>query len=52
MWYVRHDTVSGQSISSAEWRDLFDILDVLGLFRDLTIKLQSSSMPTIVYLMP
>lgn len=52
MWFARHDTASEQRLDAAEWRLLFDIVDVLGLFRDLTIKLQSVSTPTIVYLMP
>lgn len=52
MWSAKHDSLSGQSISTTEWRLLFDILDILGMFRDLTIKLQSVTTPTIVYLLP
>lgn len=52
VWFVQHNQLDDSRLNTNEWMGVCDILDILGLFKDLTVALQSRTEPAIVYLLP
>lgn len=53
MWYVTAGTdKDADKLSEDEWHSLCDIVDILGLFRPLTVSIEKAGDAAIVHLLP
>ena len=52
MWFLQHNPTGSNRLNTDEWIKIYDIIDVLGVYKDITIQLQARKEPTIVYLLP
>lgn len=53
MWYVQSGVdKEAEKLSAEEWLSLCDIVEILGLFRPLTVSLEKAGDAAIVHLLP